>query len=102
MPYDTEEDRDPDKTQEQQEGTPEQIDTEEQDTTEALIKRGMGISAAPEKYQPAPPRYIRAEQNSEDGEDGQDEEEHLEALIWPLNLHYSQDQHKVRNQFQHS
>ena len=39
----------------------------------------MGISAAPEKYQPAPPRYIRAGENSEDGEDGQDEEEDLEA-----------------------
>ena len=39
----------------------------------------MGISAAPEKYQPAPPRYIRAGENSEDEEDGQDEEEDLEA-----------------------
>ena len=79
MPYDMEEDRDPDKTWEQQEGTPEQMDTEEQDTTEAPIKRGMGISAAPEKYQPTPPRYIRAGEDSEDGEDGQDEEEDLEA-----------------------
>ena len=33
----------------------------------------------PEKYQPAPPRYIRAGENSEDEEDGQDEEEDLEA-----------------------
>ena len=74
-----EEDRDPDETWEQQEGTPEQKETEEQDTTEALIKRGMGISAAPEKYQPALPRYIRAGENSEDEEDGQDEEEDLEA-----------------------
>ena len=73
-----EEDRDPDETREQQEGTPEQMETEEQDTTEALIKRGMGISVAPEKYQPAPPRYIRAGEDSEDGEDGQDEED-LEA-----------------------
>ena len=54
MPYDMEEDRDPDETREQQEGTPEQMETEEQDTTEALIKRGMGISEAPEKYQPTP------------------------------------------------
>ena len=67
------------KGQEQQEGTPEQMETEEQDTTEAPIKRGMGISVAPEKYQPAPPRYIRAGEDSEDGEDGQDEEEDLEA-----------------------
>ena len=40
----------------------------------------MGISAAPVKYQPAPPRYIRAGENSEDEEDGQDEEEDFEAL----------------------
>ena len=79
MPYDMEEDRDPDETWEQQEGTPEQMDTEEQDTTEAPIKRGMGINAAPEKYKPTPPRYIRAGENSEDGEDGQDEEEDLET-----------------------
>ena len=79
MPYDMEEDRDPDKTQEQQEGILEQMEVEEQDTTGAPIKRGMGISAAPKKYQPAPPRYIRAGENSEDEEDGQDEEEDLEA-----------------------
>ena len=59
--------------------TPEQMETEEQDTTEAPIKRGMGISVAPEKYQLAPPRCIRAGENSEDGEDSQDEEEDLEA-----------------------
>ena len=74
-----EEDRDQDETQEQQEGILEQMEPEEQDTMEAPIKRGMGISAAPEKYQPAPPRYIRAGENSEDEEDGQDEEEDLEA-----------------------
>ena len=55
------------------------MEAEEQDTTEAPIKRGMGISVAPEKYQPVPPRYIRAGENSEDEEDGQDEEEDLEA-----------------------
>ena len=79
MPYDIEEDRDFDETQEQQEGILEQMEAEEQDTTEAPMKRGMGISAALEKYQPAPPRYIRAGENSEDEEDGQDEEENLEA-----------------------
>ena len=79
MPYDIEEDRDPDKMQEQQEGILKQMEAEGQDTTEVLIKRGMGISAAPEKYQPAPPRYIRAGENSEDEEDSQDEEEDLEA-----------------------
>ena len=55
------------------------MEVEEQDTTEAQIKRGMGISVAPERYQLAPPRYIRAGENSEDEEDGQDEEEDLEA-----------------------
>ena len=79
MPYDMEEDGDQDETQEQQEGILEQMEAEEQDTMETPIKRGMGISAAPEKYQPALPRYIRAGENSEDEEDGQDEEEDLEA-----------------------
>ena len=79
MPYDIGEDRDPDEMQEQQEGILEQMDAEGQDTAEAPIKRGMGISAAPEKYQPAPPRYIRAGENSKDEENGQDEEEDLEA-----------------------
>ena len=74
-----EEDRDPDETQEQQEGTLEQMEAGEQDTIEAPIKRGMGISVAPEKYQPAPPRYIRAGENSDYEEEGQDKEEDLEA-----------------------
>ena len=80
MPYDIEEDRDPDEIQEQQEGTLEWMQAAGQDTTEALVKRGMGISAAPEKYHPAPPRYIRAEESSGDEENDQDEEEDLEAL----------------------
>ena len=79
MPYDMEEDGDQDETQEQQEGILEQMETEEQDTTEAPIKRGMGISVAPEKYQPTSPRYIRAGEDSGDEEDGQDEEEDLET-----------------------
>ena len=79
MPYDVEEDGDQDETQEQQEGILEQMETEEQDTIEAPIKRGMGIKVAPEKYQPASPRYIRTGEDSGDEEDGQDEEEDLEA-----------------------
>ena len=79
IPYATEEDRDPEETQEQQEGTLEWMEAEGQDTTEALVKRGMGISVAPKKYQPAPPRYIRAGENSEDEENDEDEED-LEAL----------------------
>ena len=81
IPYahDIEEDRDFDEVQEQQEGTLEQMEVEGQEPTGAPIKRRMGIGAAPERYQPAPPRYIRAGENSEDEEDGQDEEEDLEA-----------------------
>ena len=79
IPYATEEDRDPDEIQEQQEETLERMEAEGQDTTEAPVKRGMGISTAPKEYQPAPPRYIRAGENSEDEENGQDEEEDLEA-----------------------
>ena len=79
MPFDIEEDRDPDETQEQQEGTLEWMEADGQDTTEAPVKRGMGVSAAPKKFQPAPPRYIRAGENSEDEKNGQDEEEDLEA-----------------------
>ena len=79
MPYDVEEDGNQDETQKQQEGILEWMETEEQDTIEASIKRGMGIKVAPEKYQPASPRYIRAGEDSGDEEDGQDEEEDLEA-----------------------
>ena len=55
------------------------MEAEGQDTTEAPVKKGMGISMAPEEYQPAPPRYIRAGENSKDEENDQDEEEDLEA-----------------------
>ena len=79
IPYATEEDSDPEETQQQQEGTLEQMEAEGQDTTEAPVKRGMGISMASKEYQPAPPRYIRAGENSEDEENDQDEEEDLEA-----------------------
>ena len=77
--YATEEDSDPEETQEQQEGTLEQMEADGQDTTEAPVQRGMGISMAPKDYQPAPPRYIKAGENSEDEENGQDKEENLEA-----------------------
>ena len=79
VPHVTEGDSHPEKIQEQQEGTLEQMETDEQDATEAPVKRGMGISAAPRDYQPAPPRYIKAGENSGDEENGQDEEEDLEA-----------------------
>ena len=89
MPYATEGDSDPEEIQEQQEGTLEQMETDEQDTTEPPVKRRMGISTAPEDYQPAPPRYIKAGENSEDEENGQDEEE---------DLPHPQVQHRRSNQ----
>ena len=79
MPFGIEEDREYDEAQEQQTETHERKEVNGQDTTEAPVKRGMGIRVAPEKYQPAPPKYIRAGENSEDEEDCQDEEEDLEA-----------------------
>ena len=33
----------------------------------------MGIAAAPENYQPATPRYINADDDSEDGQDTDEE-----------------------------
>ena len=55
------------------------MEADRQHTTEAPVKRGMGISVAPKKYQPSPLRYIRVGENSEDEENGQDEEGDLEA-----------------------
>ena len=97
MPYITEGDSDPEEIQEQQEGTLEQMETDEQDTTEAPVKRGMGISAAPGDYQPAPPRYIKAGENSGDEENGQDKKRTLRLLIWPLDLPHPQDKHRMRD-----
>ena len=74
-----EEESDPEEAQEQQEGTLEQMETNEWEAPDAPIKGGMGINIAPENYQPAPPRYIRAGEDSQNEEDGPDEEEDLEA-----------------------
>ena len=52
--------------------------TENLTPAEAPVKEGMGIAAAPENYQPATPRYIRADDDSEDGQDT-DEEGDIEA-----------------------
>ena len=43
------------------------METENLTSAEAPVKEGMGIAAAPENYQPATPRYIRADDDSEDG-----------------------------------
>ena len=54
------------------------METENLAPAEAPVKEGMGIAAAPENYQPATPRYIRADDDSEDGQDT-DEEGDVEA-----------------------
>ena len=45
------------------------METENLATAEALVKEGMGIAVAPENYQPAIPRYIRTDDDSEDSQD---------------------------------
>ena len=54
------------------------METESLAPAGASVKEGMGIAAAPENYQPATPRYIRADDDSEDGWDT-DEEGDIEA-----------------------
>ena len=54
------------------------METENLAPAEAPVKEGMGIAAAPENYQPATPRYIRADNDSEGGQDT-DEEGDIEA-----------------------
>ena len=54
------------------------METENLTPAEAPVKEGMGIAAAPENYQPATSRYVRADDDSEDGQDT-DEEGDIEA-----------------------
>ena len=49
------------------------METENLASAKAPVKEGMGIAAAPENYQPATPRYIRADDDSEDGQDTDEE-----------------------------
>ena len=76
VPYD--DDSNPKEDQNQLELTPGQMETEDPATAEAPVKKGMGIAAAPGNYQPATPRYVRADEGSEDGQDT-DEEGDIEA-----------------------
>ena len=79
VPYATEEDSNPEEDQEQQRRTPEQMETEEPAMMEAPAKEGIGIAVGLENYQPAPPRYVRADKDSEDEEGDQNEGEDIEA-----------------------
>ena len=76
VPY--EENSNPEEDQNQLEVTPIQMETEDLATAEAPVKKGMGIAVGPGNYQPAPPRYMRADEDSEDGQDT-DEEGDIEA-----------------------
>ena len=78
VPCEAEEDSNPEKDQNQQEVTPDQMETGGPATAEAPVKEGMGITVGPGEYQPAPPRYIRADEDSEDDKNT-DEDEDIEA-----------------------
>ena len=78
MPYQAEEDSNPKEDQNQQEVTPNQMETGGPATAEAPVKEGMGITVGPGEYQPAPPRYVRADEDGEDDKDT-DEDEDIEA-----------------------
>ena len=58
VPYVSEEESNPEEVQEEQEGTLEQMETNEQEALEAPIKEGMGIHTALGNYQLASARYI--------------------------------------------
>ena len=78
VPYKAEENSNPEEDQNQQEVTPNQMKTEELTTVEAPAKKGMGIAVGPGEYQPAPPRHMRADEDSKDDKDI-DEDEDIEA-----------------------
>ena len=71
VPYD--ENSNPEEDQNQLELTPNQMETEDPATAEAPVKNEMGIAAAPGNYQPVTPRYVRANEDSEDGQDTDEE-----------------------------
>ena len=54
------------------------METEELATVEASAKKGMEIAVGPGKYQPAPPGYMRADEDSKDDKNT-DEDEDIEA-----------------------
>ena len=64
VPYETEEDSNPEKDQDQQRMTPKQMETKEPTMMEARAKKGMGIAVGPGDHQPTPPKYVRADEDS--------------------------------------
>ena len=74
VPYGMGEGSSPEEDQVQQDQAPEQMEAEEEDppVEEATSKPRMGLHVGPAKYQPASPKYVRAEEEeakdySEDG-----------------------------------
>ena len=67
VPYETEENNNPEKDQDQQRMTPKQMETKEATMMEAPAKKGMGIAVGPGDYQPTPSNYVRADKDSVDG-----------------------------------
>ena len=73
------EDSSPEEDQGQQDQAPEQMDAEEEEDPpmeEATSKLRMGLQVGPAKYQPASPKYVRAEEEEEE-EDGDVEAPYL-------------------------
>ena len=71
IPYGMGEDSCSEESQGQQDQTPEQMEAEEEGNLpveEATSKLRMGLHVAPARYQPASPKYIRAEEEEEDGD----------------------------------
>ena len=68
VPYEAEEDSNPEEDQNQQEVTPDQMEIEDPATAEAPVKKGMGIEVGPGEYQPTPPRYMRAPMSPKRGQ----------------------------------
>ena len=81
VPYD--ENSNPEEDQNQLKSTPDQMETEDPATAEAPVKKGMGIAAAPGNYQPATPRYVGADEDSEDGQDTEEEGDIEEPYLAP-------------------
>ena len=69
------------------------METENLTPAKAPVKEGMGIAAAPENYQPATPRYIRADEDSEDGQDTK--KKILRQHTWPPHRPQHRNPHRM-------
>ena len=73
IPYGMGEDGSPEEDQGQQDQAPEQMEAEEEEDPpmeEATSELRMGLHVGPAKYQPASPKYVRAEEEETEEEDG--------------------------------